>query len=171
MITGDKVFLRQVDPSDATLLLLWENNPENWKVSETEAPFSLKEIEDYIATASNIRANKQLRLIICNKETNKPLGTIDLFDVDFKNKRAGIGILISNKNERQKGFATEAIQLMSKYASSVLNFKQLHCLVQSDNHKSTSLFEKQGFIKTGERKEWYYNNGKELDAYFYQKFL
>jgi diamine N-acetyltransferase len=171
MITGENIFLRQVDPSDATLLLLWENNPENWKVSETEAPFSLKEIQDYIATASNIRANKQLRLIICINESNKAIGTVDLFDVDFKNKRAGVGILISNKNERQKGYASEALELMSKYASSVLNFKQLHCLVQSDNLKSISLFENQGFIKTGERKNWYYNNGKELDAYFYQKFL
>lgn len=171
MITGENIYLRQVDPTDATLLLLWENNPENWKVSETEAPFSLKEIEDYIASASNIRANKQLRLIICKKETDKAIGTIDLFDVDFKNKRAGVGILISNKNERQKGFASEAIKLMCKYALKILNFKQLHCLVQSDNLKSTTLFEKQGFTKTGERKNWYYNNGKALDAYFYQKFL
>jgi diamine N-acetyltransferase len=171
MITGENVYLRQVNPTDATLLLLWENNPENWKVSETEAPFSLQEIQDYIATASNIRANKQLRLIICKADSNDPIGTIDLFDVDFKNKRAGVGILISNKNERQKGFASESLQLMSEYASSVLSFKQLHCLVQSDNLKSISLFEIQGFVKTGERKNWYYNNGKELDAYFYQKFL
>jgi diamine N-acetyltransferase len=171
MITGESVYLRQVDPSDATLLLLWENNPDNWKVSETEAPFSLKEIEDYIATASNIRANKQLRLIICKKESNKAIGAIDLFDVDFRNKRAGVGILISNKHERQKGFASETLELISKYAFKVLNFKQLHCLVQSDNLKSISLFEKQGFIKSGERKNWYYNNGKELDAYFYQKIL
>lgn len=171
MITGENVFLRQVDPSDATLLLLWENNPKNWKVSETEAPFSLQEIQDYIATASNIRANKQLRLIICKTDSKKAIGTIDLFDVDFKNKRAGVGILISNKNERQKGFASEALELMDRYASNILNFKQLHCLVQSDNLNSISLFEKQGFVKTGERKRWYYNNGKELDAYFYQKFL
>ena len=171
MINGENIFLRQVDPTDATLLLLWENNPENWKVSETEAPFSLREIEDYIATASNIRVNKQLRLIICKRESKNPIGTIDLFDVDFKNKRAGVGILISNKNERQKGFASEALKLMSEYASKMLNFKQLHCLVQSDNLKSISLFEKQGFTKTGVRKNWYYNNGKELDAYFYQKFL
>ena len=171
MITAENILLRQVDPSDATLLLLWDNNPENWKVSETEAPFSLKEIEDYIATASNIRANKQLRLIICKKETKKAIGTIDLFDVDFKNKRAGVGILISNKNERQKGYASEALQLISHYALKLLNFKQLHCLVQSDNLKSISLFENQGFVKNGERKNWYYNNGKQLDAYFYQKFL
>lgn len=171
MITGENIFLRQVDPSDATLLLLWENNPENWKVSETEAPFSLKEIEDYIATASNIRANKQLRLIICTKESNKAIGTIDLFEVDFKNKRAGVGILISNKNDRQKGYASEAIELICKYAKRLLNFNQLHCLVQSDNLKSISLFEKQGFVKTGVRKNWYFNKGKELDAYFYQKFL
>lgn len=171
MITGENVYLRQVDPSDATLLLLWENNPENWKVSETEAPFSLKEIQDYIATASNIRANKQLRLIICKVDSKKAIGTIDLFDVDFKNKRAGLGILISNKNERQKGYASEAIGLICKYATEILNFNQLHCLVQANNLKSISLFEKEGFVKSGERKNWYYNNGKALDAYFYQKFI
>lgn len=171
MLKGEHIYLRQVNPSDSTLLLLWENNPDNWKVSETEAPFSLQEIQDYIATASNIRANKELRLIICKTEKDKAIGTIDLFDVDFKHKRAGVGILISNKLDRQHGYASEALKLICDYSNKVLNFNQLHCLIQASNLNSISLFEKQGFIKAGERKDWYLVNGKHLDAYFYQKFL
>ena len=50
-LRGQKVRLRPVEKDDATRLLLWENNPQHWKVSGTEVPFSLNAILEYIAQA------------------------------------------------------------------------------------------------------------------------
>ena len=55
----------------------------------------------------------QLRLVISDYKNNS-LGLIDLFDVDFKNFKAGIGILI-NKDNRDKGHAKEALEILIKY--------------------------------------------------------
>ncbi|MDX1653224.1 MAG: GNAT family protein [Brumimicrobium sp.] len=171
MLKGENIFLRQPDSSDATTLLFWENNISNWRVSETEAPYSMHQIISYIEAASEVRNNKQVRMIICENGTEKPLGNIDLYDISFKHKRAGVGILIADKEDRKKGFAAEALVLIQKYAKDSLELKQLHCIIQSDNTDSFNLFEKQGFEKSGERKKWYIFKEKEIDAYFYQKFL
>ncbi|MEX1190785.1 MAG: GNAT family protein [Brumimicrobium sp.] len=171
MLKGEKIFLRQLESSDVSTLLLWENNPSNWRVSETEAPFSLQQMHSYIDNASEIRKNKQLRLLICEISSGDPVGAVDLFDISFKHRRAGIGILIADSAQRGKGFAKESLNIITKYSGEVLELSQLHCLIQDDNSNSISLFEKQGFIKMGEKKNWYFFKGEPIDAYFYQKFL
>lgn len=171
MLKGNNIFLRQVEEQDANLLLLWENNPKNWRYSETEAPYSLFEIQQYIKNASQVRQNKQLRFIICLNKNNEPIGTIDLFEIDFKNLRAGVGILIANKENREKGYAREALQLLVEFSGKSLNLIQLYCDIKSTNKPSIQLFEREGFIKIGVKKSWFKQAGDLYDAYFYQKII
>lgn len=171
MLEGSKVYLRQIEMEDVNLLLLWENDVENWRYSETEAPYSLFEIKSYVESASQVRANQQLRLIICKVETDEPIGTVDLFEIDFKNARAGIGILIAEKENRQQGFAIETLALIEKFAATNLSLEQLYCDIQVDNKASIQLFERAGFKHNGTKKDWYKLKDEKLDAYFYQKII
>lgn len=171
MLKGKKIYLRAVEPSDATKLLLWENNVSNWKVSDTEVPFSMHDIQNYIETAHNIRAIGQLRLMICKVENDEPVGAIDLYEANFKHGRAGVGILIAEENERTKGYASESLKLVEEYATVVLGLHNLYCSIHADNSASIALFEKNGFEKVGIRKEWYLNKGKRIDEIIYQLCL
>ncbi|PWH87196.1 GNAT family N-acetyltransferase [Brumimicrobium oceani] len=171
MLKGKKIYLRQIEEDDVNILLLWENDTENWRYSESEAPFSLHQIQHYVKNASHVRQNQQMRLIICLFENDKAIGTIDLFNIDFKNKRAGVGVLIANKADRNKGYAKEALELMCGFASRRIGLLQVFCDIQADNEASISLFENEGFIKTGTRKNWYLYQDEAIDAYFYQKFI
>lgn len=171
MLKGKKIYLRQLEEEDVNILLLWENDTENWRYSESEAPFSLHQLQHYVKNASHIRENQQLRLIICLNENDLAIGTIDLFTIDFKNQRAGIGILVASKEHRNKGYAQEALTLMSGFASRRLGLSQLFCDIQADNTASITLFENGGFEKTGTRKNWYLFKNQAIDAYFYQKFI
>lgn len=168
MLKGDRVYLRTVEPSDATKLMLWENDTHNWKVSDTEVPFSLHEIQTYIENQQNIRSTGQLRLIICLNSNDVAIGAIDLFDANFKHGRAGVGILIGEESEKSKGYAFESLELLKEYASKILNFHSLFCSIHSDNLKSVSLFEKANFERIGERKEWFLINGNRIDEILYQ---
>lgn len=171
MLKGEKIYLRQLEEEDVSTLILWENNSDNWRYSETEAPFSRSEIEQYIRTASLIRQNHQLRLIICLNDTDELIGTVDLFSIDFKNLRAGVGILIADRKNRQNGYAAEALYLMEQFAINNIKLDQLHCEIQADNEASIQLFEKAGYIKNGTKKKWFKLNNELIDAYFYQKFI
>ena len=166
-----KIYLRPVEPEDASLLVLWENNTENWRVSGTEAPFSYHAIREYINSIQNFRESKELRLIICLKDTQCPIGTMDLFDANFKHGRAHIGILIADELERGKGYAKEAIQLVVKYASDSLGFYNLSANVLEDNISSIKVFEDSGFELVGIRKEWFKDKNKRVNERIYQLCL
>ncbi|HZH85873.1 MAG TPA: GNAT family N-acetyltransferase [Brumimicrobium sp.] len=171
MLKGKRIYLRQIEETDVNILLLWENDTENWRYSESEAPFSLHQLQHYVKNASHVRQNEQLRFIICLNENDKAIGTVDLFKIDFKNMRAGVGILIADPENRQKGYAQEALSLLENFASIKLSLDQLYCEIQSDNEGSIQLFVKAGFIQTGTKKNWYKFKDKTIDAYFYQKFI
>lgn len=172
MLKGTSIFLRPLEPSDATLLLTWENDPENWIVSGTEVPFALYQIETYLEHAHDVRATKQLRLVICNNETNEPVGLIDLYDISFKMKRAGIGILVSGEENRRKGYASQAIELCMNYAYDVLEIDNFYCSIHASNTSSRALFEKHDFESMGVRKRWYKVAPNEWeDDYIFQRIL
>lgn len=170
-LTGKSVFLRAVEKEDATKLMLWENNPKHWKITGTEVPFSFSSILEYIDQAQHIRTHGQLRMMICMNGTREPIGAIDLYQVDFKHLRAAVGILIADEDNKNHGYAFEALTILEKYATQILALHNLHCSIHSDNLASVGLFEKAGFVRVGVRKEWYLEKGAWLDEILYQKCL
>ena len=170
-LKGQKVRLRPVEKDDATRLLLWENNPQHWKVSGTEVPFSLNAILEYIAQAQHIRTHGQLRLMICLTEDDEPIGAVDLYNADFKHSRAAVGILIADNAHRQQGFALEALELLEDYVRQILGFHNLYCSVHGDNPASNALFMRAGYERVGVRKDWFFEGKQWIDEILYQKCL
>lgn len=168
-LQGQHILLRAIEPGDIEVLYQWENDTENWKVSSTQTPFSRFVLEQYIASAhQDIYSVKQLRLIICNLE-NKPVGCIDIFDFEPNHLRAGIGILIADKSERRKGYASEALDLLIEYCFLSLNVHQLYCNITTDNEASVLLFQKHGFQITGIKKQWVRDGDKYKDELLLQR--
>jgi len=164
-LEGKNIQLRAMEPTDVDVLYNWENDPENWFVSNTHAPFSrhilLKFIED---SGRDIYDTRQMRLMIVMKSypegKNDPVGAIDLFDFDPFHMRAGLGILIGKKELRHQGLASEALSLLIDYAFKVLRLHQLYCNISADNDISMNLFKKFGFKIAGEKKDWL--RGKDI---------
>lgn len=168
-LKGKNISLRAIEPSDIDLLYAWENDTENWNVSLTQTPFSRFVLEQYITSAhQDIYTAKQLRLIICDAE-EKAIGSIDLFDFEPNHLRAGIGILIADKTDRRKGYATEALEILIQYGFEALNLHQLYCNISPDNEASILLFQKHGFQITGIKKAWLRTGNSYKDELLLQK--
>lgn len=161
LLTGNLVRLRAPEPADIDILYEWENDPEVWDFSNTLIPFSRFEIETYVLTAGrDIFSTRQLRFMVDPVKEDISLasvGSIDLFDFDPVNQRAGIGILIC-KPYREKGYAIDALSVLVRYAFTKLPLHQLYCNISNENQASINLFEKAGFTKCGERKDWIRHN-------------
>ena len=166
-----KILLRPLEPADIDLLYKWENNIEIWEVSNTKTPFSKHILAQYLLeSAKDIYETKQLRLIIQN-EIAEPVGTIDLFDFEPYHLRGGVGILIHNKTDKNKGYATDALNAFSNYTLETLGLKQLYANIAIDNENSIKLFEKAGFVKVGIKKNWLKTSSGWKDEILYQKML
>lgn len=171
MLKGKSIFLRVVEKSDDSTLFLWENDINNWKVSDTEIPFSMHSIHQLIEQQSDLRNCGQLRFIICLTNDNKPIGTIDLYDVNFKHRFASVGILIADSSERKKGFASEALDIIIAYCKETLELRNLQCFIHHDNQQSVNLFSQKGFTHAGKRLNWLQFKGEFYDLHNYQLVL
>ena len=170
-LTHGKILLRPLEPEDVDLLYRWENDMELWELSNTRTPFSKYILNEYIQqSAKDIYENKQLRLIIENWE-RLPVGAIDLFDFEPYHMRAGVGILIHNKQDRNRGYASDALAALSDYAITSLGLKQLYANIGADNEISIRLFEHLGFIQMGIKKYWLKTAAGWKDELFFQKIL
>lgn len=170
MITlkGAYIYLRALEPEDLEFVHEVENDESIWEISNTQAPFSKFLIKQYLENAhKDIYEVKQLRLVISDYD-NYPLGLIDIFDFDFKNKRAGIGIVIKQQENRDKGYGREALQLLINYSFVHLGLHQLYCNISEENKASIKLFTKLGFKSIGLKKDWNYTNGIYKNEYLFQ---
>lgn len=167
-LKGTHIKLRALEPEDLGFLFDTENDEANWQVSGTQVPFSKFILKQYLDNShKDIYEAKQLRLVIAAIDSNIPMGMIDLFDFDPQHKRAGIGILVS-ETYRNKGTASEALQLLISYAFHYLDLHQLYANVTTDNTTSMHLFEKHGFELIGIKKDWIYSQHKFMDEASYQ---
>ena len=170
-LRGSLVTLRAVEKDDASTIFMWENNPANWKVSNTEVPFSLFDIYQLIEQQSDIRKSGQMRLVIQTSAEDRPVGVIDLYDLNFKHGYAAVGILIAADADKGKGYASEALHLFSTYCKEILELRNLYCQIHGDNQASVALFEKAGFEHAGTRKNWLRFKNEYFDELTYQLCL
>lgn len=167
-LKGDKVILRALEPEDLDFVQEVENTEQFWEISATRVPYSRYLIKKYIQNSHrDIYEVKQLRLMICNYDKER-LGMIDIFDLDPKDRRAAIGILIAKEEDRRKGYGAEVITLICNYCFAHLGLHQVYANVTANNSGSKSLFEKCGFSKVGVKKDWVLINGKFKDEILYQ---
>ena len=150
---NENITLRVAEPYDADTIFRWENDMEIWRVSDTVVPFSKHQIEQFLLNNNDLMSEKQLRLMIDDNQSGDTVGCIDLYDFDNFNERAGIGIMI-DKSQRGKGYAKQAVKLLSEYCFNTLLLKQLYVLTLASNTENMLLFESLGFERCGVRKQW-----------------
>ncbi|MFH6604221.1 GNAT family N-acetyltransferase [Maribacter algicola] len=168
-LTGDTIYLRALEPEDLEFLYQLENNTDIWEISNTVTPYSKHVLKLYLENAHrDIYDVKQLRLCICNKQ-HRAIGLIDLFDFDPKNRRAGLGIVVLDEIERNKGVGAQAIGMVMEYAFATLGLRQLFANVIEDNEASIRLFEKMGFQRVGVKKDWIFSDKGYKNEILFQK--
>lgn len=170
-LKGKHIYLRALELEDLDFVYIIENDETIWEISNTISPFSKYVITEYLANAhKDIFEVKQLRLVISNLK-NEAIGMIDLFDFDFKNKRAGVGIIVKSTEDRKKGYGREALELLTNYCEKHLDLHQLYCNISEENEASLKLFQNQGFQIVGLKKDWNCIHGTFKNEYLLQRIL
>ena len=163
-----------MEPGDVDLMYEWENDCDIWPVSGTTEPFSRHQLERFVERHQDIvgvLCDGQLRLIIETLLSSKPVGAIDLFEYDPIHRRAGIGILIYEQSDRGRGYASDAVETLCRYAHDTLRAHQLWCNVGADNEASLRLFRSAGFTEIGVKRDWLWRPDGYHDEVMLQKIF
>ena len=166
----NEYILRALEPDDLDILYDTENDKSLWKYSNTSSPFSKHSLKKFIENSHlDIIEHKQVRLVLSDKN-NLPFGFIDLFKYDMINKRAGVGIIIFEKY-RSRGLGSISLDLIENYVKKYIPIHQLYANISTENIESIKLFEKHGYLKVGNKKDWIFYNNKYFDELLYQKII
>ena len=170
LLENENVRLRALEPEDLEFLYKWENDTSLWEYGNTLTPFSRYVLHQYLENAAlDIYEVRQIRMIIEDKATKQPAGTIDLYDFEPYHNRAGIGILV-DESFQLRSYATQALDLMKDYAFKFLKMNQIYAFIPALNVPSLFLFRKCGFLESGLLKKWNKTTEGREDVFVYQCF-
>ena len=162
-IDGERIYLREVRESDVNEhYYRWMNDNETTQYLESRFfPNSLSAILGFVRSFDGNVNNVFLAVI--DKKNGQHIGNIKLGPIQWIHRTAEVGILLGEKEYWGKGFATEALKLLSNYAFNKLNLRKLTAGCYNLNKGSEALFLKAGFAVEGVRPQQFFFNGQYVD--------
>lgn len=152
-LESENIRLRALEPEDLELLYQWENDSALWIAGNTRAPYSKFQLREYIAQAKHdIYSDGALRLMMLDKNAEKTVGTVDLFDFDIHHSRVALGLYVADEFQG-KGYASQSLKLVEDYVFNFLKIHQLYVQIAENNFASRKLFEKD-YELNGYLKNW-----------------
>ncbi len=160
-IYGKKVVLRAMEMEDCELVKDMFNDPEIENlVGGWAFPLSLFSQKKWFEMHYNDQS--AYRFVVDTKE-NGSIGILTITDIDWKNRRAAIGLKLASKDNRFKGYGTDAIMAIMRYAFDELGFHRLDASRLALNQVSARMLAKCGFTEEGVKREYIYKRGQYRD--------
>ncbi|MDF2522108.1 MAG: GCN5-related N-acetyltransferase [Clostridia bacterium] len=160
LITGEKVILRPYDDSDMPYLLEWYNDYElnklaGWssgRVSASKLKYNM----------SRSFGSDPMNLMIDNLN-GKPIGTIQLYDIDEQDKSCKLGIRIGDRDYWSQGYGTDSVNILVEYAFMKMGLYRVALRVYEFNGRAARCYEKCGFKYEGRSRKSAYIDGDYYD--------
>ncbi|MBM7616053.1 GNAT family N-acetyltransferase [Alkaliphilus hydrothermalis] len=162
-LEGDLIYFKPISTDDTEAVHSYASDMEVKRFIGWNLMKNIEETRAYIEElVRREAAGNHLYASIVLKSTHEVIGTAMIFGFDHGAKHAEIGYLF-NKNHWGKGYATEAIKLMSDFAFETMDLHKLHAQVVEANTGSSRALEKNGFIVEGRLKDYYFIEGNYYD--------
>jgi len=110
--------------------------------------------------------NLILAVVRCIGGTYKTCGRVSLENINYVNQSAELKIFVDIE-QRKKGIAKEACELIIKHGFDELNLRRIDCGTLDTNEGMKKLADSLGFKEEGRRKEAVYKAGKFVDVVEY----
>jgi RimJ/RimL family protein N-acetyltransferase len=148
-LIGHKVYLRCLKLEDCQeYYVSWLNDPEVNQFLETRFyPQSIESIKDFVSKTNN--SNHSYLCAIVTVKEGRHIGNIKVGPLHPFYKRIDISYFIGDRDSWGKGYASEAVWLMTKFAFRDLEAHKVKGLVREYNLGSRKVLEKVGFKLEG----------------------
>lgn len=161
-LIGEDILLREFRQEDISGLRSWVNDDSaRFLGAAYIKPQTWEQTEAYLASLLRGDAGG-LNLVIADKTTRRYLGQISLMMIDQSARRAELAIVMA-PDSAGKGYATQAIRVITRYAFEQLNLRRLYLQVHADNNRARHVYDKCGFAEEGRLREHIYRDGQYID--------
>lgn len=163
--SGRKVRLAVFDPEhDAQYYARWNQNSEFQQLlnSDPATLFSAKQIREWIEK----HYNEMFYFSIRTLDDDQLIGFMDLSGIDWVAGNAWVGIGIGDREYWGKGYGSDAMEVLLRYAFGQLNLRRVSLTVFSYNERAASSYRKCGFKEEGRERQWMQRSGERHDLIY-----
>ena len=163
MLEGKLVNLRPIEKKDLEEMMKWINDQEvTHYLSNFLYPISQADEEEFLERM--MRHKDTEKDLVIETKAGSYLGQISLRKIDRKNKDAELGIVIGHKDYWDKGYGTDAIKTLLRYAFGQLNLSKVYLQVFEYNQRGIHCYKKCGFKEEDRLKKEQFYDGKYYDV-------
>ena len=162
-IEGENIYLSPMNIEDIEIYMKWMNDKKvTDNIGRSQFLFTFGKEKEWL---ESVNKGREYQFAIINNE-DKLIGNCSLFDIDFINGNATVGIFIGEEEFRGKGLGTEALKLLISYGFNHLNLNNIMLTVFSFNERAIKCYNKVGFKEIGRRRKDALINNKRYDTIY-----
>jgi RimJ/RimL family protein N-acetyltransferase len=164
---GERVRLTALRPEDAQTMARWYEDGEFARLfdANTALPKTESALARWMDSAE--RDKDTFALAIRLLYSDDMIGYVELDSIQWNNRVAWMAIGIGSPTHRSKGYGTEAMQLVLRFAFHELNLYRIQLTVFSYNEAAIHLYDRLGFTREGTFREFIARDGQRYDMYLY----
>lgn len=162
MIEGKLVRLRAVEPEDAENAFRWMNDRDVSRNLMARYPFSLESEREWVKGATKPLDFGNARFAVETKE-GVHIGHCGLHGGSAENRRAELGIMIGEKEYWGRGFGTDVMLTLLRFAFEQMNLHKVTLGVFEFNERGLAMYTKLGFVEEGRLREDLFQDGRYWD--------
>jgi UDP-4-amino-4,6-dideoxy-N-acetyl-beta-L-altrosamine N-acetyltransferase len=140
-----EVSFRDLNESDRDNLFHWRNSPEVSRYMYHNEEIPRANHDRWFSNALN-DTNRKYWII---QVDGTPVGLLNLYDIDLKNRKAGWAYYIGDTSKRGHGFSKRCDDFIKNYAFETLGLHKLTCEVLEFNEAVCRIHERNGFRREG----------------------
>ena len=164
MLEGKLVRLRALESTDLERAHTWINDREVTRYLAARFPLSLADERRWLEELPTNGSAAGVLLAIETKE-GVHIGNIDLHRVHVEDRKAGLGIMIGEKEYWSNGYGGDAIVTLLRFAFHEMNLNRVWLHVFEFNERARASYKKCGFREEGRLRQHYYAEGRYWDVF------
>lgn len=152
---------------DAEIVSKWTHDLDYLRLLSTEvarplSPFQIK--KQYEEMDKDAEKHNAFNFAIRLKEDDRLIGFARLFRIEWTHATGSLQIGFGDRNDRGKGYGTEALHMLLRYAFDELNLYRLSATTAEYNTGAIRFFERVGFVVEVRRRQAILRDGKRWDV-------
>ncbi len=157
-LKGTRVLLRPFAQNDIKYLEKWSNDAELRKLTGEVEPMSRADCEKFCYDLRN--STDRIWFVIVLAANGKVIGEAGLLRMFRPWRTTDMTVIIGEKDERGKGYGTEAGHLLLDYTINRLGFHRVSIGVVGFNERALKFWRALGFKEEGIERDGYFCDGK-----------
>jgi RimJ/RimL family protein N-acetyltransferase len=163
LFTGKLIKLSTPRNEDTAIMAAWEEDSVYLRNLDTDIayPRSFAQLEE-----ENKRSSGSKYFRLRTIEDDELIGFVVIHSIEWNNRSGLLAIGIGEQNNQNKGYGSEALQLILRYAFNELNLNRVGLDVIGYNERAIRAYEKVGFVVEGRVRSAVYRDGVYSDRIY-----